>query len=163
MAALRGDFGALEDLQRRIREVTNPRFREEVAHRLAGTAIKLLADEFRQSRDPYGNAWKPVFRKRARDRRARARRASAGRPPRGDRPLIDTGRLRAAATSSAADLSTGELVRISIPVDYASYHQYGTRRMARRQIIPESNNLGPIWADAFRKEIEKKLREAVVR
>lgn len=164
MAALRGDYVALEDLQRRIREVTNPRFREEVAHRLAGTAIKLLADEFRQSRDPYGNAWKPVFRNRARDRRARGRRASAGKAPRGDRPLIDTGRLRAAATASGADTSSGSQVRITIPVEYASYQQDGTRRIARRQIVPDAaGGLGPIWGDAFRKEIERKLREAVVR
>jgi phage gpG-like protein len=162
MAVLRGDFGALEDLQRRIREVSSSRFRQELAHRLAGTAIKLLADEFRQSRDPYGNPWKPVNRNRARDRRARSRRAASGRAKRGDLPLIDSGRLRAAATSAAADLSTGDLVRISIPVDYASYHQYGTRRMAKRQIIPDANKLGPIWSDAFRKEIEKKLRETVV-
>jgi hypothetical protein len=164
MAVVRGDWGALADLQQRIREVTNPRFREEVAHRLAGTAIKMLADEFRQSRDPYGNPWKPVFRNRARDRRARGRRAAAGRPARSDKPLIDTGRLRAAATASGVDTSSGSTVRISIPVEYASYHQDGTRHMARRQIVPDAaGGLGPIWGDAFRKEIEKKLREAMVR
>jgi hypothetical protein len=164
MAVLRGDFGALEDLQRRIREVTNPRFREEMAHRLAGTAIKLLADEFRQSRDPYGNAWKPVFRNRARDRRARARRAKAGKAARGDLPLVDSTRLRTAATSAAADVSSGSLVHISIPVTYASYHQDGTRHIARRQIVPDAaGGLGPIWGEAFRKEIEKKLLEAMKR
>jgi hypothetical protein len=164
MAVLRGDFGALEDLQRRIREVTNPRFREEVAHRLAGTAIKLLADEFRQSRDPYGNAWKPVFRNRARDRRARSRRAAAGKKARGDLPLVDTTHLRTAATAAAADTSSGSTVRILIPVDYASYHQDGTRHIARRQIVPDAaGGLGPIWGDAFKKTIEQKLLEAVKR
>jgi hypothetical protein len=163
MAVMRGDFGALEDLQRRIREVTNPKFKEEVAHRLAGTAIKLLADEFRQSRDPYGVGWKPVNRNRARDRRARGRRDAGGRFRRADKPLVDTGRLRAAATA-ATDSSVGGTVRIVIPVEYASYHQDGTRRMVRRQIVPDrAGGLGPIWGAAFRKTIEQKLAEAVVR
>lgn len=162
MAAVRGDFGRLEDLQRRVKEVANPGFRQAVAHRLAGAGIKLLADEFRASRDPYGNPWAPVHRDRPRDRAAAARRARAGKPARADRPLIDTGRLRAAATASSADTSAGTQVRISIPVDYASFHQDGTRRMVRRQIVPDRlGGLGPIWSAAFRDEIERAFRQAM--
>lgn len=162
MALLRSSFSALEDLQQRVKEVVSPRFKEELAHRLAATGIKLLADQFRQSRDPYGAPWKPVNRNRRRDVQARRRRAAAGRPVRGDLPLVDTGVLRAAATSDAADLSTGSTIRISIPVEYASYHQDGTRRIARRQIVPDAaGGLGPIWEAAFKRTIEDKLRDAM--
>lgn len=164
MAVLRGNISALEDLERRIRSVTNPRFKEELAHRLAATSIKLLADEFRNSQSPYGDAWKPVSRNRKRDQRARGRRDKSGRYLRADKPLVDTGRLRAASTSSAADVSSGSTVRISIPVEYASYHQFGTKRIAQRQIVPdEANGLGSIWERAYAKEIERKLRETMGR
>ena len=155
MPALQGDFGGLEDLAERVRKITRPGFKEAVARRLTGTAIKLLADEFRKSQNPYGEPWAPVSRNRPRDIRARAARARAGKPPRGDKPLIDTGRLRAAAVGQGAGQASGGMVRVVIPVSYASYHQDGTRRMVRRQIIPDrAGGLGPIWAGAFRKEIE---------
>lgn len=143
MAVLRGDFGALEDLQRRIQMVTNPAFKVAVAKRLTGTAIKLLADEFRKSQDPYGNPWKPLKRRRG-------------------KPLLDTGRLRAAAVGQAANQSSGAMVRVVIPVFYASYHQDGTRRIPRRQIVPDrAGGLGPIWTAAFRKEIELAFAQAI--
>lgn len=168
MALVRGDFGRLEDLRRRLGEVGSVGFREGLARRLAGTATKLLADEFRESRDPYGRPWAPVFRNRAKDRRARARayaRASkAGKALSSvsDKPLLDTGRLRAAATAS--QLTEGTTVRVSIPVEYASYHQFGTRHIKQRQIVPmvETGGLGPIWTQAFSEEIDRAIREKMI-
>ena len=159
MALVRGDFGRLEDLRRRLGQVASPQFKEALARRLAGTVTKLLADEFRESRDPYGRPWAPVVRNRGRDVRARARRAAKGKTPRADKPLIDTGRLRAASIATAA----GTSVRVVIPVEYASYHQYGTRRMPQRQIVPmvETGGEGPIWTAAFEKEIDLALRQAM--
>lgn len=143
MSALRGDFGALADLQRRIQEVKSPAFSAAVARRLTGTAIKLLADEFRGSRDPYGRPWKPL-------------------KYRVGKPLLDTGRLRAAAVGQQANQASGALVRVVIPVSYASYHQDGTRRIPRRQIVPDrAGGLGPIWTAAFRKEIELAFKQAM--
>jgi phage gpG-like protein len=169
MALLRGDFGALDVLMRKMRAMAyGPVLKEELVHRLAATAIKLMADEFRQSHDPYGTAWKPVFRNRKKDKAARKRRylrqSKAGKAiaTRADKPLIDSGRLRAAATASTADSSSGSTVRVTIPVEYASYHQDGTRHIARRQIVPDAaGGLGPIWEEAFRKTIEDKLVESM--
>jgi len=167
MALVKQDFGRLEDLRRRVGEVGSVQFREGLARRLAGTCTKLLADEFRQSCDPYGRPWAPVFRRRAKDRKARQRaylRASrAGKDLSSvrDKPLLDTGRLRAAATAS--QLTQGTTVRVVIPVEYASYHQYGTRHIRQRQIIPmlETGGLGPIWTEAFRKEMVLALKQAM--
>lgn len=142
MAMVRSSFGALEDLHRRVTFVGSPDFKVAVARRLTGTVLKLLADEFRGSRDPYGRVWKPVRRR--------------------GKPLIDTGRLRASATGVRAE---GAAVRVSIPVEYASYHQFGTRRIAQRQIVPmaETGGLGPIWAKAFEREIELAIHQAMGR
>jgi phage gpG-like protein len=140
---LQGDFGGLEDLQERIRKLAQPAFTAAVARRLTGTAIKLLADEFRGSKDPYGVPWKPLKRREG-------------------KPLLDTGRLRAAAVGQTAGQSSGAIVRVVIPVEYASYHQDGTRRIPRRQIVPDrAGGLGPIWAGAFRREIEKAVKDHV--
>jgi phage gpG-like protein len=138
---LQGDFGALEDLQARIRAVTQPGFKEAVARRLTGTAIKLLADEFRKSQNPYGAPWKPPKHRKG-------------------KPLLDTGRLRAASVGQTASSASGAVVRVVIPVEYASFLQDGTRFMERRQIVPDrAGGLGPIWTAAFRKEIELSFKQ----
>lgn len=143
MPVLQGDFGGLEDLQARIRKITQPGFKEAIARRLTGTVIKLLADQFRASRDPYGNPWKPPMHRKG-------------------KPLLDTGRLRAAAVGQTARQESGSVVRVVIPVEYASYLQDGTRRMARRQIVPDrAGGLGPTWTGAMRKEIEKAVQDHV--
>jgi phage gpG-like protein len=127
----------------------------EIARRVGAAFVKQVADEFRESRDPYGNPWAPVYRNRARDRRARARRLAAGKAIRADKPLIDTGRLRASVVAR----TEGSEVRIALPVEYASYHQTGTRKMVRRQILPEADTggLGPRWTMAANKEISAVL------
>jgi phage gpG-like protein len=156
MALVRADFGRLETLRRQATTLASPGFREELARRLAAAATKQLADQFRSSRDPYGNAWKPVFRNRARDRRGRA----SARGGRGDKPLIDTGRLRAAAL--APPVVSGPMVSVSINVEYASYHQEGTSRIARRQIVPDkAGGLGAIWSAAFERETRAAVNDVM--
>lgn len=155
-----GNFKGLRQLMARVDAVVRGGV-PGLANRLGATAVKLLAYEFRFSRDPYGDNWAPVLRSRRRDRMARARRRAQGRPVKADKPLVDTGRLRAAATVSSANRSGGKTVRVIIPVEYASYHQNGTRRIRRRQIVPSDSTggLGPIWSAALKKEAAKVLRE----
>lgn len=128
-----------------------------LAKRIGAAFVKQVADEFKESRDPYGNAWAPVMRDRLKDRRARARRVKQGKAPKADKPLIDTGRLRASVVAR----TDGGTVRIALPVEYASYHQYGTRSIKRRQILPESDTggLGPRWSTAASKEATAVLNE----
>lgn len=146
---------AFLDLRRRLRDA--PKLVPLLAQRVVATLMKEVADEFRESRDPYGNPWAPVVRNRGRDRRARAGRQRRGLGARSDKPLIDTGRMRASVSARAE----GSHVRISIPVSYASYHQYGTRTIQRRQILPEdrTGGLGPRWSRAVDREAVKLLKE----
>lgn len=162
MPAVRGDFAALKTLRERIAKLATAKATEDITKRVGAAFIKQLADEFRQSRDPYGKPWAPVFRNRKRDRAARGRRLAAGKPARAAKPLSDTGRLRAAATASSALQSSGSIVRITIPVSYASYHQDGTRHIKRRQMLPaaDTGGLGRLWTTALRKEASAAILEA---
>ena len=157
MGLVNQNLSAFRDLQRRLDAVAAGKHREELAKRVAVGFHKKVQDQFRDSHDPYGKAWKSVVRMRARDVRARARRAAAGRPIRADKPLVDTGRLRASAHARVV----GTSVRIALPVEYASYHQYGTSRIARRQILPEadSGGLPPTWNLLVSKETVAVLKK----
>jgi hypothetical protein len=163
--AITGDYAGLRDLQQRVAAIAEGKFVPELAQRMAAAGLKQLADQFKGSVDPYGEPWAPVVRKRARDTKAKARRAKSGRFVPTDRPLVDTGRLRAAATGAQANQSSGSLVRITIPVEYASFHQEGTARIKRRQILPEASTggLGPRWSKAFEREALAMLRERTAR
>lgn len=138
---------------------TRPELLDAVSKRLGVAAMKLLADQFRASVDPYGDAWKPVTRNRKRDKRGRRKNGRA------DKPLIDSGRLRGAVAGRDGDISArsgGGRVRIDIPVEYAPFHQTGTKHIARRQILPDrARGLPATWESAFRKEVAKTLRDWV--
>ena len=161
MALVAKDPQAMPRLQRAVKALAAAGLTDALAKRLGATALKLLSDQFKRSVNPYGETWAPVFRDRKKDRRARARRAKAGKPVLADRPLVDTGRLRAAATGKASNDSSKAVVRVVIPVEYASYHQSGTRFVKRRQMVPEASTggLGPIWSKAFEREAEKLILE----
>lgn len=145
-----GDWGALGALQHRLDEAKRAGLIQEAAKVIGAAAYKLVADEFKESRAPDGAPWAPVQRNRKRDRAARGRRAASGRTVRGDKPLIDTGRLR----GSLANHTAGSTVRLSLPVVYAPFHQFGTRRMVQRQILP-TGQLPPHWSSLFEKETMK--------
>src|SRR3954468_6485648 len=123
MPLLARSVGVVRQLQakldaRAIRRAVAPDIAKSVAALVQGE----IGKEFRNSVNPYGEPWKPVFRNRKRDRNARARRAARGLAVKSDKPLIDTGRLRASVTVTVQ----GGSVRAALPVEYASYHQEGT-------------------------------------
>lgn len=82
-------------------------FRRVAANGVKAEALKLVADGFKDSKDPYGNDWAPLTK-------------------RDGNPLIDTGRLRASfhAREGYSDGST--TITIGTNVQYAKYHQFGT-------------------------------------
>jgi phage gpG-like protein len=126
-----------------------------VIAKVVGVALsKLTTDGFRLSQDPYGKPWAGVERNRVRDRKARARLARAGRAAKADKPLIDTGRMRASVTH----VTSGGDVRIIIPVQYASFHQEGTRHIQARPMLPDSRGLPPKWTAAINREALAILR-----
>lgn len=144
-----GDFSALAKLTDRISEAKIRGLLPKVAQRIGAAAVKQISDEFRESRDPYGQPWKPLKSPRGRQ----------GKKKRSDKPLIDTGRLRASFRAQP----DGATVRVSTDVDYAEFHQDGTSRIPRRQILPDDDGgLGPRWSAAFEKEAEAVLTKALI-
>jgi phage gpG-like protein len=162
MAIIRGDWDKFKELQDRLNQLSqivapgSPDGKKLVD--LIGEAFKKeLADEFKQSRDPYGNPWKPLARQRnrARDRKARERRIKQGKPLRGDKVLVDTGRM----SRSVAVRGEPGAVRIILPTSYASFHQYGAADLPRRQMLPEldTGGLGSRWSMAAEKAVARFL------
>jgi phage gpG-like protein len=95
----------------------------ELAMRISAAGMKLVADEFRDEKDPYGKPWAPLARERPRNRRARLKAIARGRKPKGQKILQDTGRMR----SSVGAAPRGHTARLVIPTWYAAVHQDGAR------------------------------------
>lgn len=151
----------LQRLTKQLDAAARGKLEAEAGKRVGAALLKVVSDEFRNSRGPYGVEWKPVFRRRRRDRNARIRRylrqSKLGLPleAKTDKPLIDTGRLRA---STGVSVSGGQ-VRVFLTANYASYHQEGTRHIARRQILPDAEGLGPTWREAIEKAAKGAVRD----
>ena len=155
-----GDMNGLRDLANKIRQLTSSGFKTEVSKALGATAWAQTLEGFRDSRDPYGQPWKPL-------------KLRAGKP------LIDTGQMR----QSVSMEPTSNGFRLRIGVKHAKTHQYGAEitpkrarmlswktaskryfakrvRIPRRQMFPErsTGGLGPIWTAAFNKTASGLLR-----
>jgi phage gpG-like protein len=142
---IRGDFGRLEDLVRRAAEIASPQFRHRVLQNVAEAARTEIVLGFERGADPYGRKWEPL--KARRGRRI------------GGQPLLDTGRLRSSFFVSPT--SQGIVVRTN--VSYAGYHQFGTRRIPARPMLPSGKELGPFWRRAFEGVLEQQLRTVMRR
>lgn len=163
----------LVDLRRRMEAVQAAQFRVALAQNLGEEARTQVANGFRGERDPYGQPWAPLKRRKG-------------------KILRDTGRMAA----SVAVSQVGAGFQLEITADYAPNHQYGTKphkvaaRAAKqnargrfvkksrtgyllrikehenpgipqRQMVPmaQTGGLGPIWAGAFDKVTTKMLRD----
>lgn len=112
-----GDFAALRSLRGRLSEESIRGILPKAAQRMSATSLKLLADEFRAGRDPYGRPWAPTKR--------------------GNPPLRWTGRMAGSPTGQA----DGPNVKVTIGVNYAIYAQDGTKRHERKGgAIPQSRH-----------------------
>lgn len=161
MVSVKGDFSELAQLSEKLEQISGDEFRRESVQRLAEEARTQVLLGFEQSRDPYGNPWKPPVT----------------RP--GGKPLLDKGRLR----NSINVKSNQSGFIVSTDVSYAATHQYGATIKAktpgkplkfrvgksgwrskysvtipRRQFMPE-NYLGPIWSEALGLEADRILAE----
>lgn len=171
-----GDFAALRSLRNRLSEASVRAILPVAAQRMGAAGVKLLADEFVQGRDPYGNKWAPTVK--------------------GNKPLRRSGRMAASVTSQP----NGATVKITIGTNYAIYHQEGVdahRRkggtirqtargrfakkgaknvylsrfkafkhggIPRRQMLPAawSGGLGPTWSASFRTEERAVVKKALL-
>lgn len=170
----------LEQAEAGLRSLNSKAWLGELAQRVSAGGMKLTADCFRTSTDPYGKPWAPLKRERPRDKRARLRaerrQQRTGLTPkrtrRGAKVLIDTGRMRASAGASAM----GATAKVTIPTWYAQFHQEGTvnhpfrrfktkrltkesmaregtERMPQRMMLPsEERGLPPAWQSMLKRE-----------
>jgi hypothetical protein len=115
-----GDFAKLDRLRASLRELSSAGFQREISEELGRTTMKLVADEFRAERDPYGDPWKlhSINTRRKRGSMARAK------------ILRDTGRMAASVNFQP----TGSGFRVNIPVAYAPVHQEGATIAARSNV-----------------------------
>jgi phage virion morphogenesis protein len=142
-----GDLAKLDGLIATFRRAADPGMLEKMNRTIAENLVTQVRMGFRLSRDPYGTAWKPLKGARTRNKRG------------GDRgkPLVDTGRLR--GSLSYSDVSPRGF-RLGSNVAYAPVHQYGSRKIPARPMLPtRDKGLGPVWARSVRQVMNRRIRE----
>jgi len=130
-----GGFKELERWRRQIEQAGSENTLRKLNAVLAEETLTLIADGFRKSKTPTGRRWKPKKR------------------PDGRKILVGkTARLRNGWHRSQIG---PESFTVSPSVDYAKYHQTGTRRgLVPRQMIPDGNRLPSRWDRAFQETAE---------
>lgn len=109
----------------------------EISKAVAEEAIGLIQDGFREQRDPYGRPWAPKKR------------------PDGRAILVGkTTRLRRGWHVESS--KRGQVV-IAPSVDYATYHQTGTKHMVARKMVPD-RTLPAEWDSAIDEAVLEVLR-----
>lgn len=122
-----GQFSKLAAFGRKLADA--PRLLGVISRNLAEESLTLAALGYRAARDPYGAAWAP-------------RKSPGG----GRALLVRTGAMR----NSAAVLSaTIRFFVIAYVMAYAIFHQRGTRKMARRSVLPRGSQLPGSWVSAY--------------
>lgn len=133
LASLRGLMRTVEELAyvpRKVAAIAAPKL------------SRLLQAEFRSGTDPYGRPWR---------RLSRATLARGRHPP----PLTDTGRLRNG--TGAKQGRAGIVLTVGAP--YGKFHQYGTRHMPARRILP-AFGMPASWRQALDDAAQQSIREA---
>lgn len=119
--ALSGDFAGLGQLARNVERLA--RVPSRAAALAAPGIAREIAGEFAAGRDPYGRAWAPL---------RPSTQARGRRPP----PLTDTGKMRAGVDVRPLP---GAGIAITFADEIPAYfHNRGTRKMVRREILPVS-------------------------
>lgn len=149
------DMTALSRIKERVSGIVGVDFRVELAQVLAASALTEMANEFRESRDPYGQQWKPLTY-------------------RNGQPLLDTGRMRASVYTARVG-ADGFTLRVG--TNYAVYHQDGARvrrpaggrpsrgkvgSIPQRRMVPDAaTGIGPIWGATFKRDAAALVRRRV--
>ncbi len=129
----------LHDFIAKLERLGTGSFIDGVRRQVATEGLRLINAGYRDSTDPYGVRWQPL---KARD----------------GKPLVLTGAFR--NTWMAYPTATG--VRFQSGVDYGAYHQYGTKHIPFRRVIPlKTMGLPKTWVDAINKAYSTQVRKAV--
>ena len=101
---------------------------------------KLIQTQFAQGQDPYGKGWAPL----APSTIKRKGHSSI---------LVETGKL--AASTVAISMSGAGIELRSI--DYGNFHQFGTKYMVAREILPGRDELPLAWQAAISKAYSDRM------
>lgn len=132
---VRGDFSKLAKWAERLDGV--PHVKRSILANVGEELIELIREGFDRQADPYGSPWAPTVR--------------------GGRILRDRGHL--SSSWHRKTLSSSQVV-VGPGVEYARYHQTGTRRMPARKMVPDSG-LPAGWERRVVKIAKAALREAL--
>lgn len=135
MAGVTYDREIMNSMRRSFQSLRLGAYVPRLAQLVAVGGVKLTMDCFRKQSDPYGRAWQPLARERARDRRARLRVEARGQKSRGQKILIHTARMKNSTTAIHVGRSGG----VAIPTGYAAVHQDGARIAPHTQLASLSN------------------------
>lgn len=136
---------ALAAARKKLQTLAKRKWLGPLANAICAGGMKLVADEFKAERDPYGAAWKPLKRERTRDRLARRKLEKKGKTAAGGKILQDTGRMRSSVGIAVVrSAGGGASAKITIPVWYAAVHQNGA-------VIPPHTRLGRPGESFFRR------------
>lgn len=130
---------------RRLSDIDFTEAMDTIGFRLVGK-IRL---QFRLGLDPFGNPWLPLS-----DNTRAAKNSDGAIKER--RILVDKGILE----KSFIHEPNSDYVRIGTPLEYAEYHNEGTQRIPRRQILPE-DRLPASWSKVALEEIDDHLKELI--
>lgn len=132
---------------------------EELQRKLmrAGVAITSFASELKRSgqflQDFYSNDVFQTAGSAIGERWAPLNPATIARKG-NNRILVDTGKMKGAFKFKASD----KVAAVTNPTEYLKYHQFGTRKMPRRQVVKVTDRIANEVGDIFRKGLIKRLR-----
>lgn len=130
-------MAGLNALIQRLERMGGDQVKQAIASKVAVAAHDACLLGFQQQRDPYGVPWAP---------------RKPSKADNGHKLLDDTGRMINSLTSRPT--ANGVTLRI---LDYAKFHQSGTRFMVARKVFPDPGQGLGMW----REPIERASLDAV--
>lgn len=134
---IRSVKGADKELDQFIQLLkTAPDLLPDMSRQLAEETVGLIAEGFRDEKDPYGQRWKPKLRKDG-------RKTLSGKTSRLKKfSIVRTGKGGFTVASS---------------VGYAGFHQHGTKHHPRRPMLPDGRGMPRTWEGPLSEVITETL------
>jgi phage gpG-like protein len=138
---LLGGTQEIDTLSRAVARMGRTEWKRDLLASLADAALDLVRQEFAMSRDPYGNPWAPLKKRRA-----------------GGPVLVKSGRMQGRIRRRTSSVG----FTLVSPVPYSGFHQSGTRRMVQRRIFPDADLIPPEWTRLFERIAEEAVAKALL-
>ena len=123
---VRGDFAQLALLRAKLKDAGGGALKARLLKAAAAEALTQVKLGFRAQQDPSGKPWKPLKSRKG---------------------MILRKTSRMANSFTARPTDSGFVIGSN--VTYSPFHQDGTRRMAKRMMLPGDQKLTPKWRAAI--------------